>query len=163
MLRLNIKLYTFILLVSLPLITGCAFLGYYEKGTPKEKIVFKVADTTHAMQPIYGTHRTVLPPYVNPSRDLPESDAKFYPRYRIKPQAGSTVEQATETLAATMGYRYYCSSLVAERKISLDKTGTIQQLIEELESKGHVRVVIDEELKDIRVFDRDPVRAKLPQ
>jgi hypothetical protein len=66
-----------------------------------------------------------------------------------------TLKEAALVLASTTRYRSYCSSLIADQRLTLDGLGTLDELADEIETLAGIQVVVDHEHKEVRFLARD--------
>ncbi len=109
-----------------------------------------------APEPIYNRITMVRPPDTLPF--MPIGVRQPYVNRDVRNvgiQADDVpLEEAAEMIAGAMGYKSYCSSLIAKRKVSIKQNGTIEQLAADLSSKEKIEVVIDHDSREIRFLQQ---------
>ena len=143
-----------ILIGFLPGLLACS--GKEIPDAVKEKPTFTIATRQHAPEKPFSMTRWVRPPQVLPPRAAPVRASSSYispvVHYKVK---DISLKEAALVLAATTRYRSYCSSLIAEQRLTLDSLGTLDELAEEIETLTGIHVVIDHDNKEIRFLARD--------
>lgn len=109
-----------------------------------------------APEPIYNRITMVRPPDTLPF--MPIGVRQPYVNRDVRNvgiQADNVpLEEAAEMIASAMGYKHYCSSLIAKRRVSIKQNGTIEQLATDLSSKEKIEVVIDHDAREIRFLQQ---------
>jgi hypothetical protein len=140
-------------------LSGCAAHEEPKFKKPKDTEVHPIATRQLPLPPTYNPVRWVRPPEVLPSRANP-NQPKPVPKvaqimhFTVK---DTTLKETSEILANAMGYRSYCSSLIADRTITLDMLGTLQEVATEIEKNFRIRVVLDHDNKSVRFLANNPV------
>lgn len=126
-------------------------LGLVGCSTPQPRTeTYKVAFRQSPPQPVYNRLRWVRPPDVKPARGLPQAEApRINPIFHLAIDNG-TLEEVSLALAAMARYQSYCSSLVAEKRISIQSLGTLDELADEVATLSGVHVVVDHPSREIR-------------
>jgi len=75
----------------------------------------------------------------------------------------ATIYEITKVLAEAHRYSFYCSSLVGKNKISLNRMGTIDELAKYLEEVALVKVIVDHNLKEVRVLRKKTSGNRSPK
>ena len=73
----------------------------------------------------------------------------------------TTLGEAVEALAATMGYKWDYPPQVSKRKIHLKMQGSVQDVLQEIGRQGRVRAVFDHQRRLVRVGGEE-VQPSLP-
>lgn len=110
----------------------------------------------NAPEPVYNRERLVYLPEVLPSGAGVETEnrVRILPAFKLAAKKKSLEHVALE-LANASGYHSYCASTVADRKVSLSATGTLDQLGQQIADDTGVDVVIDHERKELRFLARE--------
>ncbi len=133
--------------MSVCFLVGCS-------STPATKKAPRVHSIAHRQlppEPVYNRLRWVEPPEVMPKRERQYTDTRplILPVFHLELQ-DSTLKEASLVLAGTARYHSYCSSLIADKKISVQSLGTIDELAELIASKANIRVIVDHTNKEVR-------------
>lgn len=121
--------------------------------TQPAKRVFQIAEQQLPHEATYSRLRWVHLPATQPSTDLHRASDSVRPR--LLPIVHLSIENkslcdAASALASLMRYTSYCSSQLKEEVTSVEALGTIYELSERIADRHKVKVVIDEENKEIR-------------
>lgn len=150
MLHKVVKNISALLATAAMLLSGCgptAKEWQPEKDTQK---VYSVAANQLAPEPVYNRQRWVYLPEPLPSRELPDSDApEIRPVFHMQLK-NTKLEEVARLLAATARYNSYCNSSIADKKISIDTLGTIDELAEAISTKANIHVTVDHNDKQVR-------------
>lgn len=134
-------------------LTGCANMLATQKV---ERTTFFHPVRQVAPEPIYNRITMVRPPDTLPF--MPIGVRQPYVNRDVRNvgiQADNVpLEEAAEMIASAMGYKHYCSSLIAKRKVSIKQNGTIEQLAADLSTKEQIEVVIDHDAREIRFLQQ---------
>ncbi len=111
---------------------------------------YKVAYRQSPPEPVYSRVMWAHPP--RPIMPKSTEDAPY-----LLPQISfqlpdTTVGEAVEALAQTMGYRWDYPSNVGKRKIHLRLDGTIEEVLKEIGRQGGVQTMLDHEQRLVRVM-----------
>src|SRR5690606_1426600 len=118
------------------------------------KLAYSVSYRQTAPQPVYNRLRWVHPPEVLPARATHESTAPtIFPVFHVDLR-NSTLEEAARVLAATARYESYCSSAIANRKISFNRLGTLNELAAALAASAGITVQVDHDMKTVRFLSK---------
>lgn len=106
-------------------------------------------------QPVYNRLRWVNPPSVLPARQEVASNSTplIIPVFHLDLK-NATMEEAAQVLGATARFDSYCSSSIADRKISINRLGTIDELAEEIENSAGITVQVDRESQTVRFLPK---------
>jgi hypothetical protein len=115
----------------------------------------------HAPEEIYSRLREVRPPEPVPE---PPRDANRAPR--LMPVMQFSVDQKSlvevaQLLADSYRYGFYCSPIVADRKITLRAIGTLDELSAQVAELGQVKVTVDHENRELRILSGALVAQEL--
>ncbi len=112
-------------------------------------------------QPVYNRVMMARPAEVLPSRKVTFQNApKTSPILHLEVNNVS-LEQATRELGSLARYRTYTAAAVADKNISLDGVGTIDELADTLGREAEVYVSVDHGNHEIRVLPPKKTSAKL--
>ncbi|MCB0353697.1 MAG: hypothetical protein KDD64_09240 [Bdellovibrionales bacterium] len=144
------------ILLSLSLVasSGCSTADTESKKVPR---VNRIAHSQLPPAPTYNRLRWVHAPETLPVRELQYQTAGIDQRPLLLPVIhfeiqDKSLREASQVLAAATRYGVYCSSLVAERKVTLNSLGTVDELAAEISQQTETRVVVDHSNKEIRVL-----------
>ena len=147
------------------LITFC-FSACSLREAPKWKAerhneIHLIANKQLPAEPIYNPVRWVRPPEVTPSRkpDYKPSNKAVTLIYSFSVK-DSTLNNTSLSLANALGYRSYCSSLIAEQVFSMELVGSIDEIATNISKKAGIKVVVDHDNKEVRFLIKD---ALVPQ
>jgi hypothetical protein len=116
----------------------------------KEKKTFFFPVRQLPPQSVYNRLREVRPPSVLPSSTLSKSKTpKILPVLHLELESVS-LEEAAKVLAESARYSYYCSSIVADKRVSINSLGTIDELGQEIAQKAGIDVVVDHSNTEVR-------------
>jgi hypothetical protein len=139
-----------VIIVAASLCTACTPHVKEWEPNKDEKKVFFFPVRSLPPQPVYSRVMEVRPPSVLPPRSLPTAPGpKILPVLHLELQA-VPLEEAAKVLAKSARYSYYCSSLVADKKVSIDSLGTIDELGQMIAKKANVEVVVDHSNQEVR-------------
>lgn len=117
-----------------------------EKG-PEVTVAFR--QIPH--EPVYNRLRWVHLPSVIPP-ESPAFDAQaplILPIMHFTLKNG-TLYEAASMLAASTHYSSYCSSLIANRKISIEKIGTVEEIAAYISKIAHINALVDHNSREVR-------------
>ena len=140
-------------------LSGCS--GYQAPvwKKPKDTEVHPVATRQLPLPPTYNPVRWVRPPEVLPGRDSPSQPIpapvlKQIVSFSVK---NASLKETSDVLANAMGYRSYCSSKIADRTVTLEMLGTLDEVAAAIEKIAGIRVVLDHDSKGVRFLAKDTV------
>jgi hypothetical protein len=111
----------------------------------------------YAPDPVYSRVRAVYPPEPRQSASAPEYSAPIIePVFSLSVRNG-VVEMAARQLAAQSGYATYCSSLVAQKSLTLVTSGSIDELARRVADTAGVVVWVDHERRALRILSDRPL------
>lgn len=141
------------LLLALTL-TACA------AQQPQEVEYYRVAFRQHGPEPVYSRFMwSHLPRPFKPK--APETAPYYLPVVRFD-LPDSTLEEAVESLAQAMGYRWHYPKSVAKRKVHIRMEGSVQDILEEISKQTKVHALFDHQQRMVRIMDKK-MRPTLPQ
>ena len=130
------------------ILTGCWPMGKsWEPGDKKK--VYGAAHQQLAPQPVYNRLRNVELPYVMPPQNVETAGEKYFPVVHLELK-NARLEEAAAALADLARYHSYCSGSIADRRISVNTLGTLDELAAEIETKSKIKVVVDHDNRAIR-------------
>jgi hypothetical protein len=149
-----------IALVATSLICSCG--GSEKPYEPhQERKYFTFPARQLAPEPVYNRLTLVRPPDPLPDSDLQESDAPvIHPVIHLDIKDAS-LEQAARVLASAARYNAYCSSLIADRTITMSELGTIDELAKRISRKANIEVVVDHQNAEVRFLANKVVSPAL--
>ncbi len=156
--------------------------GCSSEPPPKPKPYYPPAVTKYAPEPVYNRLKTAYLPSPLPERSpgIESSPSNNY-KASIKPKPlgrdlgtvsktksltsqnssvlyfdfqNATLEEIAQKLSKSIGYDYYCSSLLAKRKISVSLKGNADNIAKELAKKENIVAVVDHSNKEVRFIAR---------
>ncbi len=114
-----------------------------------------------APQPVYNRVTIARPPEVLPSRSITFKNApKVSPMLHLEVNDVS-LENAARELGSLAHYRTYTAAAVADKNISIDGLGTIDELADMISKEADVYVSVDHGNHEIRVLPPKKTSAKL--
>jgi len=116
----------------------------------KEKKAYSVAYRQIPPQPTYGATRWVRPPTTFPSRKFEDRSSSYVSPVVHYKVTEAPLKEAALVLAAITRYKSYCSSAIADQKVTIDTLGTLDELAQEIEVLTGIKVVVDHDNKEIR-------------
>ncbi len=150
-----------VLLFLVTILAACTSALEGPKWQPeKETQVFSIATRQLPPPPVYGAVRWVRPPEVTPAKTVaPSREPIIEPvvEFAVK---NASLREAALVLAATARYASYCSSSIAEQKISLTTVGTIREIADSIEEKAKIDVVLDHRNKEVRFLSRGAIEPR---
>lgn len=124
---------------------------------PPAKRVYQIAEQQLPHEVTYSRLRWVHLPATQPPAALQRASDSVRPR--LLPIVHLSIENkslcdAASALASLMRYTSYCSSQLRKEITSVEALGTIYELAEIIADNHVVKIVIDEENKEIRFLPR---------
>ncbi|MCB9030747.1 MAG: hypothetical protein H6619_06815 [Deltaproteobacteria bacterium] len=127
-------------------LAGCSS----KKAAPEPDPTFSIAKRQVAPDPTYNRLRWANLPDVIPGEPkISEGTPYLFPVMHFELKNG-TLEEAAQMLASTARYASYCSSSLADKKISIDTLGTIHDVAQSIAQKAQIDVVIDHDTRQVR-------------
>lgn len=142
-------------LLGLSLLAMLCLTGCHSKPKPLPEKSFGVAYKKFAPEPVYNRMRYAHLPEVIPNGgSYSASQGISVEAPMLMPVASlelndATLEEASKALAQFSDYRSYCSSLIADRKISIARVGTLDELAQAISNLAHIKVVVDHNNRSI--------------
>ena len=113
-----------------------------------------------APEPVYNRLRTTHLPEPLPSRNLPgDAEVVYQPTVHFDLKNG-TLAEASEMLAKTVNYGSYTSPLIADRRVTINSVGDLEEISKQLEIQANVQVLIDHDQRVVRVM---PIAGVTPK
>lgn len=164
MARMRLSVYTLGLSAAL-LGMSMSFSGCAASGKPyepkKARTVFYFPSRQHAPEPVYNRLREVRVPDPLPSGYFGAETAPIiHPVFHMKVK-DVTLEKAAQLLASTARYNSFCAGTIADRKISINDLGNIDELGRKIARKADIHVVVDHENAQVRFLAHEVVSPKL--
>lgn len=132
---------------------GCSSSDSPEWKPDRERTGYIPAYRKHAPQPVYNRLTWVRPPSVMPARNVTSAAPEILPVFHLDLKNAS-MDEAAQILAATARFSSYCSSTIADRKITINRLGTIDELAEEISSAAGITVQVDRESQTVRFLPK---------
>ena len=142
------------LFTSSAVLSGCSGREQKQWKPETERRAFAVAPRQLAPEPVYNRLRWVHPPDVLPSREIAQNAAPVILPVIHLDLKNSTLDQAAAALASSSRYSSFCASSIANRRISISKLGTIDELANEIEAVAKIRVQVDHQGHALRFFPK---------
>lgn len=142
-------------LLALPLLALLSLMGCHSTPKPLPEKSFSVAYKKFAPEAVYNRIRYAHLPEVIPNggsysaKHNSETEAPMLMPVASLELKDATLEEASKALAQFSDYRSYCSSLIADRKISLVRVGTLDELAQAISDLAHIKVVVDHNNRSI--------------
>lgn len=127
---------------------GCS--GSVDAPAPQPAVVYRIADRQLPPEPVYA--RTAWAALPEP---IPGELGARGPRMAQKASvnlAQVTLETASRRLGKIFGYRTYCAASIADQRVTIKQRGDLDDLAEALASQAAIRVVVDHENRELRLF-----------
>lgn len=102
----------------------------------------------------YNRIREVRPPEPFPNRGLPrEAGPRLNPVIHLSLQK-VRLDQAAKLIADAARYSSFCSSSIADREVTINVLGTLDELADAVERRAGVEVIIDHGAEQVRILPR---------
>lgn len=125
-----------------------------EWSPERKRVGYGMAYRKTAPEPVYNRLRWVHLPEVLPARATGEATAPMILPVVHLDLKNATLEEASRILASTARFNSYCSSSIADRKISLNKLGTLPELAAAIEATAGITVQVDFESSTVRFLPK---------
>ncbi len=139
----------FIFITTFLIFSACASNSAFYTEDEKPEI-YNVATRQLAPEPIYHPVRWVRPPQMMPKRGIATNRAPLILpiiHFNVK---DTTIEQAALVLAGSARYKSFVASSIAEKTISLEMLGNIQEIADEISIREGIKVRVDHISKSVR-------------
>lgn len=153
------------LLVLLVAVSACS-----SEAPPKPKTYYPPSVKKYAPEPVYNRLRNVYLPSPLPARSSGEETMAKGENSGLRAQLdrkmgldpilafdfkNSTLEEIAKKISNSIGYQYYCSSLLAKRRVSISLKGTADEIAQDLAKREKIVTVVDHSNKEVRFIARD--------
>lgn len=140
------------------LLLGLALAGCWPTGKTWEpgdkKKVFGATHQQLAPEPVYNRLRWVQLPSVMPPENIEASSEKYFPVVHLELKS-ARLDEAAKTLASLSRYHSYCAATIADRRISINALGTMDELAARIADQEKIEVVVDNDGKEVRFLARN--------
>lgn len=142
--------------------SGCFPEKSYSPHKEKKAFVYPVRQD--APEPVYNRLTYVLPPSPLPSYEGPGRVGEpMVPVVHLEFK-NAKLEEIASALAMSARYRAYTSGLIANRRVSFNALGTIDELAHEISNKVGINVMVDHVNKEVRFLaKRGAVTPSFPK
>ncbi len=120
--------------------------------------VYSIASRQLPPEPVYNRTAWAALPQPIPG-ELPARGARMSQKLEVN-LSGVMLGTASNRIGKLFGYRSYCSPSISDRRITLKERGDLDELAEALATKASIRVVVDHENRELRLFALDSVAVK---
>jgi hypothetical protein len=146
---MRVSLRLFMLGCTLLLVgSGCS--SSQPPAVSKDPQVYKIQTRKLPPDPVYNRVTWAHLPDSMPGISLPRSaSAQIAPIITFDVN-NAKLEDAARSLAATMQYASYCSSVIADQRLTLRRLGTIDELAEAISQQARISVSVDHEGRVLR-------------
>ena len=133
--------------------TACITTEDPGKHAKKNKYqVYSVATQQTLAEPVYNPHRFVRPPETLPPRALPpQAAAVIMPVLQLELK-NVKLNEAAQLIGKAVRYRSYCASPVANKVISINSVGTVDELAQQLAQLAGANQLVDHQNRELRFF-----------
>jgi hypothetical protein len=140
-------------LASLSLVASACAPAPKEWVRPTERKYFFFPVRQVAPEPVYARVRPVRPPEVLPPRFIDTRGTPVLDPVVHLDLKNSTLEEVARALASATRYRHYTSSLVADRRLTISKVGTVEELGQEIAQRTGTYVTVDHQNREVRFLN----------
>ena len=134
------------------LLAACFPMGKRWEPTDKKK-VYGASHQQLAPQPVYNRLRNVELPDVMPPATAEMRGQKYMPVVHLELKT-ARLEEVASALASLGRYRSYCAGTIANRRVSVNALGTLEELAAEIAAQEKIEVVVDHEAREVRFLAR---------
>jgi hypothetical protein len=104
----------------------------------------------YAPEPVYNRMKTAYLPSPPPKDSLPSKNTPpILPMVRLM-ATNQTLDEVGRTLAEKSGYFFYCATPLMNRPVTIDRTGSIEEIALLLARHGNFVATVDHERKEIQ-------------
>ena len=129
---------------------GFAACGSTAKAPTKPPKVFRVSMRQVAPEPVYSRIGWGQPPDpLITVKGTDEPTPYVTPVFHLDLK-NATLEEASRILGSMSKYETYCSSVLAEQKITINSLGTLDELAREISQSAGIQAVVDHENREVR-------------
>jgi hypothetical protein len=139
------------------LLIGCSG----ETLQPADPAAFTYATRTLPPQPVYNRITSVRPPEPLPKRwkiDSRETVSEGESDQKVQKYAfvadSVPLEEAVSRIAKQAGYSFYCQDSIARNIISIDVSGSLDDVLRGVEVKSGTQITVDHSARHIRALRR---------
>ena len=136
------------------LVSACSSREGPQWHKERKKSSYKLATRQLTPQPVYGGLKWVRPPEMTPPRKVENSNAGLVMPVINYNVANKPLKEVILVLAATARYRTYCSSQIADKKITINTLGTIDEIANLIENIADINVTVDHPNKEVRFLPK---------
>lgn len=129
----------------------------------KDPRVYSYSGRQLPPEPVYNRLRWVYLPDPPPVKDLAVRSPRLVPVIHLQVKNAS-LDAVAKALGDSAHYRSYCSSFIADRKVTIDEIGTIDELGNIIARRAKVTVMVDHGNRELRFVssEGDEKTAKQP-
>jgi len=141
------------ILLVLALSCGCGPAGKQWKPG-RQRRGYNMTERQLAPEPVYNRLRWVHLPYTTPPAEAGSAaGVRYMPVVHLE-LSNATLQEAASTLASIARYSSFCASPLANRRISINALGTIDELGASIASAENIEVIIDHNAREVRFLQR---------
>ncbi len=129
------------------LVSGCSS---NEPPPPAPLPVYRVATNQLPQEPVYSRLSWAALPEPIPGA-LKSRGARMSQKFDLS-LSSATLGNAANKLGRLFGYRAYCAGTISDRRVTLKERGDLDELAEALAQEASIRVVVDHENRELRLF-----------
>ena len=129
------------------LLAGCSS---NEPPPPAPPPVYRVATSQLPPEPVYSRVSWAALPEPIPGA-LKARGARMSQKFDLS-LSSATLGNAADKLGRLFGYRAYCAGTISDRRVTLKERGDLDELAEALAQEASIRVVVDHENRELRLF-----------
>ena len=136
------------------ILAGGCFLLLFGGCTSEDPVpveYYQPAYRTSPPEPVYS--RVMWSHLPNPIKPRSRDDAPFYLPVVSFELPDTTLDEAIEALAQTMGYRWHYPKSVAKRPLHIRMEGTVEEILNEISKQANVKAAFDHEHRMVRVIE----------
>ncbi len=130
---------------------ACVFCVACSAQEPVAVEYYQPAYRTSPPEPVYS--RVMWGHLPKPIKPRSETNAPLLLPVISFELPNSTLEEAIEALAQTMGYRWHYPQRIAKRRIQIRMEGTVEEVLAEIARQGKVQADFDHKQRLVRVVD----------
>lgn len=135
------------------------FLGGCGSSTPPPvEPVYSIATRQLPPEPGYSRTSWAVLPQPIPG-DLRVLGARMSQKMAVN-ISSEPLGSASSRIGKLFGYRSYCAGTISDRRVTLKERGDLDELAEALAAKASIRVVVDHENRELRLFALDSAVAR---
>lgn len=151
--------YALITILAALCLTSCSTrVGPQWESKNKHPNTYKMATRQIPPQPVYGATTWVRPPQISPDRKVEASNADVIQQIVKLDIKDRPLNEVVLILAATARYKSYCSSKIANRRLTISSLGTLSELAMQIEDAANITVVVDHANKEVRFLPKTDIK-----